>query len=160
MIKKGSCFVICCMIFLLASCGLKKEALSFNALLEAADLHITTGDGGSASKVLKSARDSAQSPLQFLGIYKRQIKIGDTKEAEKTLKAGMRDYSENKELKAVYSWFLYQYDSLSQAKSQAKKLAGTETSSVVENISRAMGTPLSRPAVMLTPRLTKKHTMA
>lgn len=131
MIKKGSCFVICCMIFLLASCGLKKEALSFNALLEAADLYITTGDGGSASKVLKSARDSAQSPLQFLGIYKRQIKIGDTKEAEKTLKAGIRDHSENTELKAVYSWFLYQYDSLSQAKSQAKKLAGTKFASLL-----------------------------
>lgn len=131
MIKKGSCFVICCMIFLLASCGLKKEALSFNALLEAADLHITTGDSSSATKVLKSARDSAQSPLQFLGVYKRQIKIGNIKEAEKTLKAGIRAHSENTDLKAVYSWFLYENDSLSQAKSQGKKLAGTKYASLL-----------------------------
>lgn len=131
MIKKGSCFVICCMIFLLASCGLKKEALSFNALLEAADLHITTGDSSSATKVLKSARDSAQSPLQFLGVYKRQIKIGNIKEAEKTLKAGIRAHSENTDLKAVYSWFLYEHESLSQAKSQGKKLVGSKYASLL-----------------------------
>ena len=131
MIKKGSYFVICCMIFLLASCDLKKDALSFNALLEAADLHITTGDSGSATKVLKSARNSAQSPLQFLGVYKRQIKIGNIKEAEKTLKAGIRAHSENTDLKAVYSWFLYEHESLHQAKSQGKKLAGTKYASLL-----------------------------
>ena len=106
--RKGSCFIVCCMIFLLASCGLKKETQSFNTLLETADLHIDSGDGGSAVSVLKNARDAAQSPLQFLGVYKRQINIGEKKEAEKTLKAGIRQYSDNPELHAVYILFLYE----------------------------------------------------
>ena len=129
--RKGSCFIVCCIIFHLASCSLKKEAQSFNTLLETADLHINTGDGGSAVKVLKDARDGAQSPLQFLGVYKRQIKIGEKKEAEKTLKAGIRKYSDNPELHAVYSWFLYENESLTQAKSQAKKLEGTKYASIL-----------------------------
>ena len=129
--RKGSCFIVCCMIFLLASCGLKKEVQSFNTLLETADLHIDSGDGGPAVSVLKNARDAAQSPLQFLGVYKRQINIGEKKEAEKTLKAGIRQYSDNPELQAVYSWFLYENKSLSQAQSQAEKLEGTKYASLL-----------------------------
>lgn len=131
MVRKGSCLVVCCVIFLLFSCGLKKEGLSFNALLEKADTLIVAGDTQSAAKVLRSARGSAQSPLQFLGVYKRQLAIGNTKEAEKTLKTGMRKHSENIDLKAVYCWFLYENEPLSQARGQARKLEGTKYAAIL-----------------------------
>ena len=131
MVKKGGCLLACCIIFLLFSCNFKKEGLSFNALLELADTHITTGDASSAVKVLKSARDSAQSPLQYIGVYNRQVKVGNIKEAEKTLKSGIRKHPENLDLKAVYSWFLYENDTLSQAISQAEKLQGTRYASIL-----------------------------
>ena len=47
------------------------------------------------------------------------------------MKAGIRAHSENTDLKAVYSWFLYEHESLSQAKSQGKKLAGTKYASLL-----------------------------
>lgn len=129
--RKGSCLLFLCMIFLLFSCNLKKEGLSFNALLEAADSQITTGDAKSVVRTLRSARDSAQSPLQFLGIYKRLLQVGELQEAEKTLKAGIRQHPDNLDLKAVYSWFLYEHESLSQALGQAKKLENTKYASLL-----------------------------
>lgn len=131
MLRKGSCLLFLCMIFLLFSCNLKKEGLSFNALLEAADSQITTGDAKSVVRTLRSARDSAQSPLQFLGIYKRLLQVGELQEAEKTLKAGIRQHPDNLDLKAVYSWFLYEHESLSQALGQAKKLENTKYASLL-----------------------------
>ena len=129
--RKGSCLLFLCMIFLLFSCNLKKEGLSFNALLEAADSQMTTGDAKSVVRTLRSARDSAQSPLQFLGIYKRLLQVGELQEAEKTLKAGIRQHPDNLDLKAVYSWFLYEHESLSQALGQAKKLENTKYASLL-----------------------------
>lgn len=131
MLRKGSCLLFLCMIFLLFSCNAKKEGLSFNALLEAADSQITSGDVKSVVRTLRSARDSAQSPLQFLGIYKRLLQVGELQEAEKTLKAGIRQHSDNLDLKAVYSWFLYENESLSQALGQAKKLENTKYASLL-----------------------------
>ena len=131
MLRKGSCLLFLCMIFLLFSCNLKKEGLSFNVLLEAADSQITTGDAKSVVRTLRSARDSAQSPLQFLGIYKRLLQVGELQEAEKTLKAGIRQHPDNLDLKAVYSWFLYEHESLSQALGQAKKLENTKYASLL-----------------------------
>lgn len=130
MTGKGSCLLASCMIFLLFSCGSKKEGLSFNALLEAADTHSVSGDTRSAVRVLDSARDAAQSPLQYLGVYKRQMAAGSSKEAEKTLKVAIRKHSDSLELRAVYSWFLYESGSLGQALGQAKKLQGTRYASI------------------------------
>lgn len=131
MVKKGSCFLVCCMIFLLFSCDSKKEGVPFNTLLDQVDTHITSGDIRSVNTALKSARDAAQSPIQFLSVYKRYSEIGNSKEAKKTLKVGVRKYSDNLELRATYSWFLYKEGSVSQAISQAKKLAGTKYGSIL-----------------------------
>lgn len=124
--RKGSGLLFLSMFFLLFSCNAKKEGLSFNTLLEAADSQITSGDVKSVVRTLRSARDSAQSPLQFLGVYKRMAQVGELREAEKTLKAGIHQHPENLDLKAVYSWFLYENDSLSQALGQAKKLENSK----------------------------------
>ena len=126
MLRKGSGLLFLSMFFLLFSCNAKKEGLSFNTLLEAADSQITSGDVKSVVRTLRSARDSAQSPLQFLGVYKRMAQVGELREAEKTLKAGIHQHPENLDLKAVYSWFLYENDSLSQALGQAKKLENSK----------------------------------
>ncbi len=130
MARMGSCLLVCCMVFLLFSCGSKKEGLSFNALLEVADAHIASGDARSAAHALDSARDAARSPLQYLGVYKRQVQVGSGKEAEKTLKTAIRKHSDSLELRAVYSWFLYENGSLSQAMGQAKRLKGTRYASI------------------------------
>lgn len=134
MLRKGSCLFFVCMIFLLSSCNSGKEGVSFNALLEAADSQMTAGDAKSVVRTLQSARKSAQSPLQFLGVYKRLVQLENLEEAEKTLKAGIRQHPENVDLKAVYSWFLYEHESLSQALSQAKKLEDTAYAAILSQL--------------------------
>lgn len=131
MIQKGSWLVFFLVIFLLVSCDSKQEGVPFDELLGQAETYISAGDTRSAVSVLKSARKAAQNPSQFLSVYKRYTKIDNLKEGEKTLKAGIRKHSDNLELKAVYSWFLYEEGNISQAKSQAKKLAGTKYGSIL-----------------------------
>ncbi|MBR5866662.1 MAG: hypothetical protein IKZ04_02010 [Spirochaetaceae bacterium] len=102
--------------------------------MDSVDVFISVADNSSAFKILKKSLKQANTPLQFLGIYKRYFKLGSMELAQKTLTNGLKKFPDNEELITVYTWFLYNQNEIDKALEQAQKLSGTKYVSILSEI--------------------------
>lgn len=127
-IKRTSVLFLISILFL--SCNVKIEQQSSAAQFSVIDSLITHNQIKDASKELKKLSKKTYDVWSTLGVYKRYIKLGDSKSADKLLSKAIKKNKENLELRCVYSKFLIKENRIDEACSIAKKLLGTKYGSV------------------------------
>lgn len=105
--------------------------MSFETKLDQVDAFISVGDTDSALKLLNKTSRQAKTAMQRLGIYRRYFQLGSFDLAEKCLVRGIKKLPDNPEIRAVYTWFLYQQDRIQEAYESAELLAGTPYVSIL-----------------------------
>lgn len=124
------CIAFLCFLCFI-SCGNKAQEQSFTSKLDSVDNFISVGDYKSATNMLKKVAKQASNPMEQIGVYRRYIKLGNTEDAEKCLKQGIKDFPQNNELLAVYTWFLQSQNRITEAYALAEKLADTPYQSIL-----------------------------
>ena len=127
-----SIFTILTVIALLfaSSCKLKAEQKSLTSHFEMCDILIADNQFSDAVKELKKIEKQVYDSWSYIGLYKRYIKIGEDKRAEKIIKKALKKNSHNVELSAVYSTYLLRNNRLDEAKKLSEQLKGTKYGSI------------------------------
>lgn len=79
---------------------------------------------------LKKAEKSVYDSWSYIGLFKRYIKLGEEKNAEKVILKALKKNEKNNELLAVYSQFLLQKNRFDEAIKYSEKLRGTKYASL------------------------------
>ncbi len=79
---------------------------------------------------LKKAEKLVYDSWSYIGLYKRYIKLGEDKNAEKIIQKALKKNEKNNELLAVYSQFLLQKNRFEEAIKYSEKLCGTKYASL------------------------------
>ena len=74
----------------LFACSNHYEGGSVASLLDAADRYMSAGDAKNAFAALDQAEKQAATSYERLGVYKRYIRLGDDRKAEKTIKNAIK----------------------------------------------------------------------
>lgn len=120
------------------SCSSHSKSVSLTAILEQVDIYISLNDSSEAYSLLKQAEKTASTYFERLGVYKRYLILGDKKKAEKVLSESLKDFPDNNQVRAVYVQFLLDEGKIKDAVKEAKKLDGTEYSSLYAESSLKM----------------------
>ena len=83
-----------------------------------------------AVKELKKIEKEVYDSWSYIGVYKRYIRIGENKRAEKIIKKALKKNSHNQELIAVYSSYLLRHNRIDEAKKLSEELKGTKYGSI------------------------------
>ena len=113
-----------------ASCKLKAEQKSLTSHFEMCDILIADNQFSDAVKELKKIEKQVYDSWSYIGLYKRYIKIGEDKRAEKIIKKALKKNSHNVELSAVYSTYLLRNNRLDEAEKLSEQLKGTKYGSI------------------------------
>lgn len=79
---------------------------------------------------LKKAEKLVYDSWSYIGLYKRYIRLGEDKSAEKILQKALKKNEKNNELLAVYSQFLLQEKRYDEALKYSENLRGTKYGSL------------------------------
>ncbi len=79
---------------------------------------------------LKKAEKLVYDSWSYIGLYKRYIKLGEDKNAEKIIQKALKKNEKNNELLAVYSQFLLQKNRFEEAIKYSEKLRGSKYASL------------------------------
>lgn len=124
------CIAFLCFLCFI-SCGNKSQEQSFTSKLDSVDNFISVGDYKSATNLLKKTAKQAKNPMDQIGVYRRYIQLGNIQDAEKCLKQGLKNFPQNNELLAVYTWFLHNQNRTIEAYQLAEKLTDTPYQSIL-----------------------------
>ena len=120
------------------SCSSHSKSVSLTAILEQVDIYISLNNSSEAYSLLKQAEKSASTYFERLGVYKRYIILGDKKKAVSVLSEALKEFPDNNQIRAVYVQFLLDEGKTKDAVKAAKKLDGTEYSSLYAESSLKM----------------------
>jgi len=109
---------------------MKIEQQSLSAQFSVIDSLITHNQLKDAAKDLKKISKKTYDVWSTLGVYKRYIKLGDKKSADKLLAKAVKKNSANLELRSVYAKFLISENRIEEACDVSKKLLGTKYGSI------------------------------
>ena len=94
------------------------------------DILIADNQFSDAVKELKKIEKEVYDSWSYIGVYKRYIRIGEDKRAEKIIKKALKKNSHNHELIAVYSTYLLRHNRIDEAKKMSEELKGTKYGSI------------------------------
>ena len=94
------------------------------------DILIADNQFSDAVKELKKIEKEVYDSWSYIGVYKRYIRIGEDKRAEKIIKKALKKNSHNQELIAVYSSYLLRHNRIDEAKKLSEELKGTKYGSI------------------------------
>ncbi len=94
------------------------------------DILIADNQFSDAVKELKKIEKEVYDSWSYIGVYKRYIRIGEDKRAEKIIKKALKKNSHNQELIAVYSTYLLRHNRIDEAKKMSEELKGTKYGSI------------------------------
>ena len=94
------------------------------------DILIADNQYSDAVKELKKIEKEVYDSWSYIGVYKRYIRIGEDKRAEKIIKKALKKNSHNQELIAVYSSYLLRHNRIDEAKKLSEELKGTKYGSI------------------------------
>ncbi|MBQ0051952.1 MAG: hypothetical protein KBT11_07805 [Treponema sp.] len=113
-----------------ASCSSKDGSLNFMSAMETVDIYLKNGEVNDALRLLKKSEKNAFSAYARLGIYKRYLRMGEEKLAEKTLQKAWKKLPENPEIAVVYGNNLLKAGKYSEALNVTSCLTGTKYGSI------------------------------
>lgn len=117
-------------IFVNLSCSSKSESVSITSTLDEIDNNISLGQFSDALKSLEKLSKKAKTTQSALGIYKRYLRLGENKKAEKLILSAIKSHKDDKELKAVYSSFLLKENRVLEALGFSETLSGGKYASI------------------------------
>lgn len=125
MTQAGLFFILCLCALFVCGCNRKSVALSFAVSMDNVDASIAAGSVKDATAQLKKLSRSASGVSEYFALYKRYIKLGDAKEAERIMKKAYRKNPKQNEVVAVYAHFLLSRNNLEEAAKVAASLTDT-----------------------------------
>ena len=124
------------LVSLFVSCS-SGQKTSFISKLDEIDVYIAAGNTGDALNQLKKSEKTARSPMDFLGLYRRYLLLGENQKAENILVNSIKKHSSSLELKAVYVHHLLENNRITEALAYSKDLKDSEYASLyAENVIR------------------------
>lgn len=112
------------------SCSSRSKAVSMTALFEKIDIYLSLNDTKEAFSLLKEADKSASTYFEKLGVYKRYIILGDDKKAEALLSKTLKEFPENKQVRACFVSFLLDKKRYEEAVKASVKLKDSDYASL------------------------------
>lgn len=109
---------------------MRAEQKSLTSQFEMIDILIADSQIKEALGELKKAEKLVYDSWSYIGLYKRYIKLGEDKNAEKIIQKALKKNEKNNELLAVYSQFLLQKNRFEEAIKYSEKLCGTKYASL------------------------------
>ena len=101
---------------------MRAEQKSLTSQFEMIDILIADSQIKEALGELKKAEKLVYDSWSYIGLYKRYIKLGEDKNAEKIIQKALKKNEKNNELLAVYSQFLLQKNRFEEAIKYSEKL--------------------------------------
>lgn len=117
-------------IIALSSCKMRAEQKSLTSQFELCDILISDNLIKEALSEMKKAEKQCYDSWSYIGLYKRYIKLGEDKAAEKVLQKALKNNNKNPELLAVYSQFLLRNNRFDEAVKYSDSLRGTKYASL------------------------------
>ena len=123
-------FLVISVFCLAVSCSKNNDESLYLSAMVSVDMHIRDGDLKEAFAVLKKSEKYASTSLERIGIYRRYMKLGEKRSAEKILVKGLKKNPGNLELSAVYGHFLMVENRLDESVKVSSALIGTKYGSI------------------------------
>lgn len=123
-------FLVISVFCLAVSCNKNNDESLYLSAMVNVDMHVRDGDLKEAFAVLKKSEKYASTSLERIGIYRRYMRLGEKKAAEKVLVKGLKKNPGNLELAAVYGHFLTVENRLDESVKISSSLIGTKYGSI------------------------------
>lgn len=117
-------------VSLFLSCSQKSTSFSIISRLDEIDALISTGDTSLALSKLKEAEKYSSQSMDFVGIYKRYLSLGEDEEGLKLLEKAMKKYPGQGELLALHVHYLLRHKQTDRAFEEAPALEKTKYASL------------------------------
>jgi tetratricopeptide (TPR) repeat protein len=117
-------------VSLFVSCNHRSDSYNIISRLDEIDLLISVGDTKEAVLKLKEAEKYTYKPLDFIGIYKRYIYLGEDQAGLKLLEKAMKKHPGDGEILAVHVHYLLRHKEIDRAYEEAKGLEKTQYASL------------------------------
>ncbi|MBR0030759.1 MAG: hypothetical protein IJP61_00505 [Treponema sp.] len=123
-------FLVFSVFCLMISCSKNNDESLYQSAMVSVDMHLRDGDLKEAFTALKKSERYASTSLERIGIYRRYMRLGEKKAAEKILVRGLKKNPGNLEISAIYGHFLIVEGRLDDAVKISSSLIGTKYGSV------------------------------
>lgn len=117
-------------VSLFLSCSQKSTSFSIISRLDEIDALISTGDTSLALSKLKEAEKYSSQAMDFVGIYKRYLSLGEDEEGLKLLEKAMKKYPGQGELLTLHVHYLLRHKQTDRAFEEAPALEKTKYASL------------------------------